>query len=93
LLVRVIKKGPGCVYQPGSLLKTDDKSAMHLINIGFAEAVDPIDMGERITRTSRKNHQIPRVGNPFMLPPRFICGCGYVAKNAELLQQHRGECK
>jgi len=30
---------------------------------------------------------------PFMMPPRYICGCGFVAKSSVGLKAHQRACK
>jgi len=36
VLIRITKAGPGCVMQPGTVIKTNDKRAQYLVEQGFA---------------------------------------------------------
>jgi hypothetical protein len=97
--IRIVKSGPGCVYAPGSILKMPDKRAMTLIEMGYAEVINgmpiprPRPIREKSMRTRQQHTRPPRVPlSPHMLPPRFICGCGFVAKDQRQLELHKEEC-
>ncbi len=91
MLVKIKKTSPGCTFSAGQLVKMSDKKARQLITLGIAVAAGPAD--EIRTSASRG---IPRISNPLprsgMNPPRFICGCGFVAKDAAGLETHKAEC-
>jgi hypothetical protein len=91
MLVKIKKTSPGCTFEAGQLVKMSDKKARHLIDLGIAVAAGPVDEA----RTSARRG-IPRISNPLprsgMNPPRYICGCGYVAKDIAGLEAHRAEC-
>lgn len=86
MLVRVIKDNPGTVYKSGALVRISDKQAAFLIEQGFALPADEAQLDRPIEAKPRKSD------NPFLLPPRFIHGCGYVAKSAEELEAHDKVC-
>lgn len=89
MLVRVIKCSTGCNFEPGQLLRMGDKEAQNLIIAGFAERADESE----VQKWEPSVNSVPLLrGNGFMLPPRFLHGCGYVAKSAEDLEVHSQSC-
>ena len=88
MLVRVVKSAPGCVYQPGSLLKVTEKKANLLIEAGIAEPADG-----KITYPPETLLRRGAVANDFTKPPRHICKCGFVAKSASGLKNHQRSCE
>jgi len=88
MLIRITKSAPGCTYQPGDLIKVPDKKAKHYIAEGFAQRADDAWDIVSVPAIQPKN-----TGNPYMLPPRHICGCGFVATSADNLRAHKRECK
>lgn len=92
MLIRITKSGPGCTYQPGALLKVPDKKAEYLIGIGFAQpAEEQWDATKNTVSQSVQRGQ--KTGNPYMQPPRYICGCGFVSTSKQGLAEHRNGCK
>jgi hypothetical protein len=86
MLIQIVKESPNCTWQLGLILKMQDKRAQRLIDDGIAIAV------EDGIREYNVPAPVRRKGNPFMLPPRFICGCGMVFDNSEELEGHREKC-
>jgi len=80
MLLRIIKAGPGCVYQPGQSIHMDDHRARSWIKMGIAVEMDPADLPPEVPASTH------------MLPPRFICACGFVAKDEKSLAEHRKVC-
>jgi len=87
MLIRIVKSGPGCVMQPGSIMRINDKRAKHLISIGYAVSAD--EAVRIVTKSEVRPSQIKTVK---FLPPRYICGCGMVFKSSEELKEHKAEC-
>lgn len=84
--VRILKSGSGCIYQPGSLIRVSDKRARYMIEAGVAEPADEkvlVSGGMPVVSTS----------TIFLKPPRYICGCGFVAPDAQALREHKKECR
>jgi len=86
LRVRITESGPGCVYEPGSLIRLSDKKALKLIEAGKAISAEDITYPDRVEVAPRMR------GNPFMEPPRWICRCGQVFKDEASLKEHRLAC-
>jgi len=81
MLLRVVKTGPGCTYRPGQFIHIDEAIAKTWIMRGFAA---PAEQSEVPSEVPASTH---------MLPPRFLCGCGFVAKSAAGLKSHQRKCE
>lgn len=91
MLVRIVEKRPGCVWQPGQLLKLSDKAGRSWIKRGLA-----VEVVEQYSPADPVNPPPPPPEQPikaYMQPPRFICACGFVAKNKKSLVEHRAQCE
>lgn len=76
---------PGCTWRPGTIVKVTDKQAQRFIDQGIA-----VPAGDPVTLPRQK---IPGAeSNPFFQPPRYICGCGFVAKSTDELVEHERNC-
>ena len=78
MLLRIVRTGPGCVYQPGQTVQMDDNTARSWIMRGFAVETDQPPPDAPVST--------------HMDPPRFICGCGFVARSAAGLKKHQRSC-
>lgn len=91
MLIRIVNKGnsPACTFEAGQLLKMETKRAQRLVDGGFAEVVeaDPVE-----TLMNRRKSAIRVTPSTHMMPPRYICGCGFVAKDPEGLRKHKEVC-
>ena len=81
MLLRIVRTGPGCVYQPGQSVYMDDSIAKSWITKGCAVEMDPADLPPEAPASTH------------MLPPRHICSCGFVAKSAAGLKAHERSCE
>ena len=89
MLVRLIKSSPGCTFQPGHLIRIGDRQGQKLIDTGFGERADEAELARPVeVRVPPPEHRA-RGANPFMLPPRHLCRCGFVAKSPEELARHQ----
>lgn len=86
MLIRITKVAPGCIMQPGQLIRVGDRRGWRLIEDGYAVACE--DKPKPPTR----NPRITYYSSPYMMPPRFICGCGMVFDDEESLKKHKAEC-
>jgi len=69
VLVRIVKSGPGCVYQPGSIIRISDKKAKYLIDTGYA-----VSANEPVRIVTKSEVRPSRIKTVKFLPPRHICG-------------------
>lgn len=91
MLLRLINPSRGSVFEPGQIIRIGDKEARNLIAEGVAEAADESEV-QKFEAPTPQPRQHRGGGNPFLSPPIFLCGCGFVAANAEELAEHRASC-
>lgn len=84
MLIRILRQNPGSVLEVGQLVKVGDTQGLAMIRAGIGEMADEIEITKPSIPPPRRER-----GNPFMLPPRHLCRCGYVAKTEEELTSHR----
>ena len=78
--------------RPGQVVQVPDKIAENWIREGYAEFVDgsvPRKSEVAQQKSIRLQSSTPV---PHMMPPRYICRCGFVAKDEESLAEHQKEC-
>lgn len=93
MLIRIIKENPGAVFGVGQLIKVGDKQGLDIIEQGWGAQADEIEIARpAIPAMGRKEPPKARGANPFMMPPRHLCGCGWVAKTEEELTEHMKDC-
>ena len=94
MLIRIVESGPGCVMQPGSLVRIADKRAKHLISIGFAVPYNAEfrEDDKELTKVTKANTTFTSIPVVKMEPARLICGCGQVFKTGKELLIHRKTC-
>ena len=84
MLIRIIAKNPGCVFDIGQLIRVGDVQGAQIISQGYGEMV-----GESEVQKPVEGPKLRARDNPFMQPPRFLCRCGWVAKSEEELKSHK----
>jgi len=94
LKIRIVKDVQGCVFKKGQAIRVADRQANEWIRAGVAVEYDGVAEPEpvRVTRVRSPRTEPVRLAT-HMDPPRFICSCGYVAKDAKSLAEHRKECE
>lgn len=92
MLVRIMEKNPGCVFEIGQLLRMGDREGQHIIDEGYAEEVPESAVQKPPEDKRRVVRSAPKGPSPYMIPPRHICGCGFVASDAASLAEHKKGC-
>jgi len=92
MLIRIIAKNPGCAFEIGQLIRVGDKQGVIAIAAGYGEQVAEEAVAKPPSRTSTYTPTRTPAASPHMLPPRFICACGFVAKDEKGLAEHRKVC-
>jgi predicted SAM-dependent methyltransferase len=95
LRVRVVKKILGNRTPVGGELDIRDARVRQLIKSGRVEPVgEPV--GEPVKapepKKAEREKAPPEPTNIFLLPPRHICACGFVAKSSAGLASHKQSC-
>ena len=94
MLIRILANNPGCVYEIGSLIRVSDKQGLQIISKGYGEQVPESEVIKppkpRVPLRQRSDPKPPV--STHMDPPRYICKCGFVAKDAKSLAEHQKGC-
>jgi len=90
MLIRLTNPSRGSNFEPGQLIRVGDKEGANLVNEGIGEQVGESEV-QKFDAPAPKGPRPPR-GNAFMLPPRWIHSCGFVAKDEDELKIHAASC-
>lgn len=91
MLVRLTNPSRGSNFEPGQLIRVGDKEGANLVAEGFGEQADECEV-QQFDAPTPQPRQHRGGGNPFMMPPRWIHSCGFVAKDEDELKIHAASC-
>lgn len=96
--IKFVKVNKASPFKPGQIVSMADSRADEFVRLGFAvqvgEKVSPIPpKNTRPTSIKPRETSVKRkIDKTEMLPPRFICRCGFVAETSEKLKSHIKGC-